>query len=306
MRDSWQRRIDRAAYLAERDETARPLLLVYGRLLGIQRDCYEMLRKRADRLTGSLDRDLPEMRPCVEPMLSAVAAIGPPRLADEASRILGGGAEAIDAMLLAGWRIPGLKPRPTRISSGDQFFPKIALQPYAECLASIGVRPRDRDGLGGSERSGASDEARAERSELVGVQGSPTIQDKSGASDEARAACPFCGGAPQLSILESAGDADGGGRQLLCGTCFTVWPFRRVLCAQCGEEDEHRLSYYHSPAFDHLRVDACDTCRHYLKTVDLTRLGIAVPVVDEVAGAPLDLWAHEHEYQKIELNLVGL
>jgi hypothetical protein len=280
MRDSWQRRIDRAAYLAERDETARPLLLVYGRLLGIQRDCYEMLRKRADRLTGSLDRDLPEMRPCVEPMLSAVAAIGPPRLADEASRILGGGAEAIDAMLLAGWRIPGLKPRPTRISSGEQFFPKIALQPYAECLASIGVRPRDRDGLGGSERSGAS--------------------------DEARAACPFCGGAPQLSILESAGDADGGGRQLLCGTCFTVWPFRRVLCAQCGEEDEHRLSYYHSPAFDHLRVEACDTCRHYLKTVDLTRLGIAVPVVDEVAGAPLDLWAHEHEYQKIELNLVGL
>jgi FdhE protein len=85
-----------------------------------------------------------------------------------------------------------------------------------------------------------------------------------------------------------------------------VWPFRRVLCAQCGEEDEHRLGYYHSPAFDHLRVDACDTCRHYLKSVDLSRLGIAVPVVDEVAGAPLDLWALEHDYQKIELNLVGL
>jgi formate dehydrogenase maturation protein FdhE len=40
--------------------------------------------------------------------------------------------------------------------------------------------------------------------------------------------------------------------------------------------------------------------------VDLTRLGIAVPVVDEVAGASLDLWAREHDYQKIELNLVGL
>jgi len=298
MRDSWQRRIDRAARLAERDETARPLLLLYGRLLGIQRDCYEMLRQRGHRLTGSLDRDLPELRPCVEPMLRAVAAIGPPRLADEAGRILDGATPAIDALLLAGWRMPGLKPRATRRSSGEQFFPKIALQPYAECLASIGVRPRDRSGLRGSERTGASDEARAERSEPVGVQGSPTIQGKY--------ACPFCGGAPQLSILESAGDADGGGRQLLCATCFTVWPFRRVLCAQCGEEDEHRLGYYHSPAFDHLRVDACDTCRHYLKTVDLTRLGIAVPVVDEVAGAPLDLWAHEHDYQKIELNLVGL
>jgi hypothetical protein len=288
MRDLWQRRIDRAAHLAERDETARPLLLVYGRLLGIQRDCYEMLRQRADRLTGSLDRDLPAVRPCVAPMLSAVAAIGPTRLADEARRILDGAAAAIDEMLLAGWHAP----------SGQQFFPKIALQPYAECLATIGQRPLDRDGLRGRERSGASAEARAERSEPVGVQGPPTIQGKY--------ACPFCFGAPQLSILEGAGEADGGGRQLLCGTCFTVWPFRRVLCAQCGEEDEDRLGYYRSPAFDHLRVDACDTCRHYLKTVDLSRLGIAVPVVDEVAGASLDLWALEHDYQKIELNLVGL
>ena len=57
---------------------------------------------------------------------------------------------------------------------------------------------------------------------------------------------------------------------------------------------------------DMLRVDACDTCRRYLKTIDLTRLGIAVPVVDEVAGAPLDLWALERGYEKIELNLVGL
>ena len=45
---------------------------------------------------------------------------------------------------------------------------------------------------------------------------------------------------------------------------------------------------------------------HYLKTVDLTRQGNAVPLVDEVAGAPLDLWAREHGYHKIELNLIGL
>ena len=260
MRDAWQRRIDRAAQLAERDQTARPLLLAYGRLLGIQRECHEMLRRHADRLTGSLDCDLPAVRPCVAPMLSAVAAIGPPRLADEAGRLLDGGAAAIDAMLLAGWHAP----------SGERFFHKIALQPYAQCLAAMELRPTDRNGPRG------------------------------------KYFCPFCGGAPQLSILENAGEADGGGRRLLCGTCFTVWPFRRVLCAQCGEEDEHHLSYYHSPAFDHLRVDACDTCRHYLKSVDLSRMGIAEPVVDEVAGASLDLWALEHEYRKIELNLVGL
>jgi FdhE protein len=259
VRDSWQRRIDRAAYLAEQDEAARPLLDLYRRLLGLQRDCYESLQCRAARLTGSLAHDLAALRPCVPPMLQAVTTIGP-HLAEDARRILDGGDDAIDEMLLAGWHA----------RAGQQFFSKVALQPYAHYLAVNDVRPIDRD--------------------VAGVRNS----------------CPFCGGAPQLSILVSAGDGDGGGRQLQCGTCFTTWPLRRVLCAHCGEEDERRLGYYHSPTFDHLRVDACDTCQHYLKTVDLTRLGIAVPIVDEVAGAALDLWAIEHAYQKIELNLVGL
>jgi len=79
-----------------------------------------------------------------------------------------------------------------------------------------------------------------------------------------------------------------------------------MLCAYCGEEDEQRLAYYQAPGLDHLRVDVCETCRRYLKTVDLTRLGTAVPLVDEVAGAPLDLWAREQGYEKVAVNLVGL
>ena len=54
------------------------------------------------------------------------------------------------------------------------------------------------------------------------------------------------------------------------------------------------------------RRGKCATCKHYIKGVDLTRLGLAVPLVDEIAAAPLDVWAHEHGYTKIELNLVGL
>jgi FdhE protein len=79
-----------------------------------------------------------------------------------------------------------------------------------------------------------------------------------------------------------------------------------LRCPHCGEENERRLGYFHSPEFDHVRVEVCDTCRRYLKRIDLTRLGIAVPLVDEVASAPLDAWATEHGYVKIELNLIGL
>jgi formate dehydrogenase maturation protein FdhE len=33
--------------------------------------------------------------------------------------------------------------------------------------------------------------------------------------------------------------------------------------------------------------------------------GLAVPLVDEVASVPLDLWAAEHGYKKLEANLMG-
>jgi formate dehydrogenase maturation protein FdhE len=120
--------------------------------------------------------------------------------------------------------------------------------------------------------------------------------------------CPSCGGAPQLSILEAgaAMSIDGASRQLLCATCLTTWPFRRVVCPSCGEEDERKLGYYRSPVIAHLRVDACESCGRYLKTIDRGQLGLAVPLVDEVAGASLDLWARQRGYEKIELNLLGL
>lgn len=117
--------------------------------------------------------------------------------------------------------------------------------------------------------------------------------------------CPFCGGSPQLSVLHAEGTGQGGGRLLQCTICSTTWPFGRVKCANCGEEDEHRLAYYIADQLNYLRVDACETCRHYLKAVDLTRLGTAVPAVDEIAGTALDLWAVQHGYCKIELSLVG-
>ena len=155
--------------------------------------------------------------------------------------------------------------------SDRQFVAKAVLQPYAETLAQAGIAPADRPSLRPDNR------------------------------------CPFCGGVPQLSILHSSGGSlEGGGRALQCATCLTMWPFRRVLCAHCGEEDEHKLGYFQSSDREHLRIDACETCRHYLKSVDLTRLGLAIPLVDEVAGASLDLWARDRGYQKIELNLVGL
>jgi FdhE protein len=158
-----------------------------------------------------------------------------------------------------------------RSPSDIEFFAKAFLQPYGRWLAETGTRPLGRE-LAGGERT-----------------------------------CPFCGGNPQVSFLQNKETtAESGNRDLICATCLSSWEFRRVVCAKCGEERPTKLGYFHTPEYDHIRIEACDTCKHYIKGVDLTRLGFAVPLVDEVATAALDLWAREHGYTKIELNLVGL
>jgi len=123
------------------------------------------------------------------------------------------------------------------------------------------------------------------------------------AEPEARI-CPFCSSWPVAGVLHSEGD--GAKRWLLCALCSTEWAFRRVLCWNCGEENKDKLPIYTAQEFGSVRVDACDTCRVYLKSVDLTKDGHAVPIVDEIAAVALDIWAEEHGYSKLETNLLGM
>ncbi len=115
--------------------------------------------------------------------------------------------------------------------------------------------------------------------------------------------CPVCGARPQLAVLRPEGD--GGKRFLLCSLCATEWEFRRILCPVCGEVDHQKLPRYTAEDMSPVRVEACDNCKYYFKSVDMTIDGLAVPVVDEVATAALDVWALEQGFQKISLNLMG-
>jgi len=116
--------------------------------------------------------------------------------------------------------------------------------------------------------------------------------------------CPFCGSKPQLAVLRPEGE--GAKRFLLCSLCGTEWFFRRLLCPNCAEENKEKLPVFTAKEFDYVRVDACDTCRTYLKSIDLSKNGKAVPVVDELATVSLNMWAQEHNYQKVQPNLFGV
>lgn len=116
--------------------------------------------------------------------------------------------------------------------------------------------------------------------------------------------CPLCSGSPQAGALRPLGD--GAKRSLICSLCATEWEYRRIVCPACGEENVDKLPVYVAEELPHIRVEACDTCHHYIKTIDLTKDGRAVPVVDELAAIPLSLWAVEKGYAKLSTNLLGL
>jgi FdhE protein len=117
-------------------------------------------------------------------------------------------------------------------------------------------------------------------------------------------ACPFCGSKPLLAVLRPEGD--GAKRFLLCSLCATEWMYRRVVCPNCGEENKDHLPVFSAQEFDYVRLHACDTCHTYIKAIDLSKNGNAVPVVDELATVSLNLWAQENNYHKLLPNLFGV
>jgi FdhE protein len=124
------------------------------------------------------------------------------------------------------------------------------------------------------------------------------------ATGDAPSRCQFCDALPAVGLLREEGQ--GARRTLLCGLCLTEWPFFRVACPSCGEQGFDALPVYTADRFAHVRIDACERCRGYLKTIDLTKDGAAVPLVDDIATMSLDLWARKQGYSRLRSGLLGI
>jgi FdhE protein len=109
--------------------------------------------------------------------------------------------------------------------------------------------------------------------------------------------CPFCHQRPAAGVLRDAGQ--GTRRALVCGLCFTEWSFERIACPSCGERKFDELPVYTAEQVEGVRIEGCDTCVVYLKTIDASKDGTIVPVVDDLATLTLDLWARGRGYRRL-------
>jgi FdhE protein len=107
-----------------------------------------------------------------------------------------------------------------------------------------------------------------------------------------RGYCPICGSPPGLSWLEGDGQ-----RSLFCSFCWHKWPLRRALCPFCGNRDQEHLLFLYSDEEPEYRVDACASCRKYIKTVDARVLARrSYPPLEQIASLHLDIKAVEQGY----------
>jgi hypothetical protein len=109
--------------------------------------------------------------------------------------------------------------------------------------------------------------------------------------------CPHCG----FPILCSIAREEGMGKQrsVLCSLCSSEWAVGRLGCLRCGEQEASRLPVFSFDMWAHIRVEACDSCGGYLKSIDMTTDAETLPVPDDVASSAINIWAFEQGYQAI-------
>lgn len=80
--------------------------------------------------------------------------------------------------------------------------------------------------------------------------------------------CPVCGQNPGMAMLNEEG-----ARILECRFCCTRWQFARLECPFCRNRDPQLLRYFYADVYPGRRVQVCERCKSYLKTVVVKEVG---------------------------------
>jgi FdhE protein len=93
-------------------------------------------------------------------------------------------------------------------------------------------------------------------------------------------------------------EGEWGERFLLCSFCGHKWSSRRLYCTFCDNTDSITLNYIYSDEEKEYRVDLCDKCKKYIKTIDTRKTErIIYPPLEQVATLHLDTKAKEMRYE---------
>ena len=106
--------------------------------------------------------------------------------------------------------------------------------------------------------------------------------------------CPMCGSLPSLSLLKE----EVGKRYLLCSYCGYQWRIDRLFCPFCDNREQESLHYLFAEGEEPYRIDLCDKCHQYIKTIDFRIIGEPDPSLEDLATLHLDILASQKGYKR--------
>lgn len=275
VRASVDRRAVRARQLAASDASTTQLLTFYALLLDQQRQWLDVsadvVRRRPDDVPPR-ERlrhvlDIAGLVTVARRLVAYLAGSGPEAIRLAAPRLAADADSVWSERLEAGLAMAGPVPPFDPVAA---FVCEAVVQPFAEVALHDGVtRPDDGENAAVDTRT-----------------------------------CPRCGDRPVVGVLRERGH--GAGRAFICGRCAGEWVAPRIVCPACGGMDVERLPVFRADVWPAARLDACEACRTYVKSFDLTVECNAIAVVDDVATLALDLWAAEQGFTRLRPNLLCL
>lgn len=110
--------------------------------------------------------------------------------------------------------------------------------------------------------------------------------------------CPICGSKPFMAELSGEERK----RFLVCSFCGSKWRFVRIRCPYCNNNNQKTLRYFYTEKEGRAyRIDVCDKCKRYIKTIDAKELGMEViPRIEDVGTMYLDILAEKQGYKRKE------
>jgi len=105
--------------------------------------------------------------------------------------------------------------------------------------------------------------------------------------------CPICGKEPKIGEIKE----EEGARFLFCNQCGIEWPYLRIKCPFCGNEEQQTLAYFTVEDDERDRVDVCNECKRYIKIVDFRETKEEPNLdIEDITTLHLDILATEEGY----------
>ncbi len=88
------------------------------------------------------------------------------------------------------------------------------------------------------------------------------VQGEASLSEWDRGNCPVCGHWAAMGHINEEGH-----RTLWCRQCNSIWPYSRLQCVFCEQNNQEKLQILQAEEHEDLRVQACTECMRYLKDI---------------------------------------